>query len=150
MSFSESEWVLRTGNVSFNDGECNFGTTTALIWRILKLPDDHKCALFSSLSQLFLLASVQLPVIFCLCVMGAASRLVKEKLNSAWAGMVPIMFRSKETPRNGIFGFSRIRNGTRAKKWERGRGKRRKKTLLDKPRILKTSLARERVPDWLD
>ena len=31
-----------------------------------------------------------------------------------------VWFRSKERPRNGIFGFGRVRNGTRIKKWKRG------------------------------
>ena len=34
---------------------------------------------------------------------------------------VSVWFRSKESPRNGIFGFGGTRNGTRAKKWNWGR-----------------------------
>ena len=34
---------------------------------------------------------------------------------------VSVWFRSKESPRNGIFGFGGTRNGTRAKKWNWGK-----------------------------
>ena len=33
---------------------------------------------------------------------------------------ISVWFRSKERPRNGIFGFGRARNETRTKKWKRG------------------------------
>jgi len=39
----------------------------------------------------------------------------------AYIASVSVWFRSKESSRNGIFGFGRTRNGTRAKKWNWGR-----------------------------
>ena len=55
--------------------------------------------------------------------------------NSKWTliacvASVPFWFRSKERPRDGIFGFGRERNEIRAKKWKRaGRGKRKEGNL---------------------
>ena len=43
---------------------------------------------------------------------------------------ISICFRSKERPRNRIFGFGQARNGTRSKKWKRGEGK---ETFLPSP-----------------
>ena len=40
----------------------------------------------------------------------------------ACVASVSVLSRSKERPRNGILGFSRARNETRAKKWKRGMG----------------------------
>ena len=41
----------------------------------------------------------------------------------ACVARVSVWFRSKERQRNGIFGFGRSRNETRAEKWKRGRGR---------------------------
>ena len=57
--------------------------------------------------------------------------------SSPCVASVSVWFRSKERLRNGIFGFGRTRNETRAKNERGGRGRRRKETL-DKPSILKT------------
>ena len=40
----------------------------------------------------------------------------------ACVASVSVLFRRKERPRNGILGFGRARNETRAKKWKRGEG----------------------------
>ena len=40
----------------------------------------------------------------------------------ACVASVSVLFRSKGRPRNGILGFGRARNETRAKKWKRGEG----------------------------
>ena len=49
------------------------------------------------------------------------------EINESFRGLacvasVSVWFRSKERPRNGILGFGRARNETRAKKWRLGRG----------------------------
>ena len=49
---------------------------------------------------------------------------------------------------SGIFGFGCVRNGTRAKKWKRGRGGEGRKHLQTNPGILKTTLA-SRWGVWL-
>ena len=41
----------------------------------------------------------------------------------ACVASVSVWFRSRERPKNGIFGFGRGRNGTRANKLKRGRGR---------------------------
>ena len=52
----------------------------------------------------------------------------------ACVASVSVWFRSQERPRNGILGFGRARNETRAQKNESGgRGKGKKETLADKP-----------------
>ena len=59
------------------------------------------------------------------------NKLHKDNIMIACLASVSVWFRSNERPRNGIFCFRRARNGTRAKKWKRGEG--RKETLADKP-----------------
>ena len=49
---------------------------------------------------------------------------------------------------SGIFGFGCVKNGTRAKKWKRGRGGEGTKHLQTNPGILKTTLA-SRWGAWL-
>ena len=46
----------------------------------------------------------------------------------ACVASVSVWFRSRERPKNGIFGFGRRRNGTRANKLKRGEGRGRKET----------------------
>ena len=50
------------------------------------------------------------------------------ELCSARNGLAYVWFRIKGRPRNGIFGFGRTRNGTRAKKRKRGEERGRKET----------------------
>ena len=40
-----------------------------------------------------------------------------EQIHVACVASVPVWFRSKERPRNGILGFDRARNETKAKIW---------------------------------
>ena len=57
----------------------------------------------------------------------------------ACVASVSFWFRSKERPRNGILGFGRARNETRAKKMKVGGGGREgRKRLQTNPSILKT------------
>ena len=51
----------------------------------------------------------------------------------ACVASVSVWFRSKERPRNGILGFGRARNETRAKQWKWGRGRGRKETFFPTP-----------------
>ena len=61
------------------------------------------------------------------------------KLELACVASVSVWFRSKERPRNGILGFGRARNETRAKKMKVGGGGREgRKRLQTNPSILKT------------
>ena len=119
-SFSESERVLATANVSFSDSEFilqrqriqfrdNYCINLANIHR-----DDHKFALFKSLSQTFQLASLQLNILFILSGRGLKTGKGKARFN--WEASVFVMLQSKERPRNGIFGFGSARYRTRAKK----------------------------------
>ena len=77
-------------------------------------PDDHKFALFKSLSQSFQLASVQLNILFIHS--GRGLKTGKGQARFSWEASVFVMLRSKERPRNGIFGFGSARYRTRAKK----------------------------------
>ena len=55
--------------------------------------------------------------------LGAADKVSLPKANAnfiACVASVSVRFRSKERPRNWIFGFDRARNKTKAKKWKRG------------------------------
>ena len=69
-------------------------------------------------------------------------------LIKARVASVSVWFRSKERPRNGILGFGRTRNETKAKNECRGRG--RKETLAEKPLDFENlRLPANAEPDWL-
>ena len=136
-SFSDSEWVLATANVSFSDSEFilqrqriqfrdNYCINLANIHR-----DDHKFALFKSLSQSFQLASVQLNILFIHS--GRGLKTGKGQARFSWEATVFVMLRSKERPRNGIFGFGSARYRTRAKKWKMGRGRKERNSFRQTP-----------------
>ena len=57
-------------------------------------------------------------------------------------------FLSKERPRNGIFGFGRSRNGTRAKTWKMGRGEGKERNSFRQTQDFE-NLARQRTGSWL-
>ena len=60
-----------------------------------------------------------------------------------------VWFGSKERPRNGILGFGRARNETRAKKWKWGEGKGKEgNACRQTPRFWKPAFASERSA-WL-
>ena len=69
----------------------------------------------------------------------------------ACVASVSVWFRTKERPRNGILGFGRARNETRAKKVKvGGRGKGMKETLADKPLDFENLRSpANAAPDWL-
>ena len=109
-------------------------------------PDNHKLALFKSLSQLYQLASVQLNILFIHS--GRGPKAGKGKARFRWEASVSVMFRSKERPRKG-FSVLAAQEIEREPKNERRGGERKegKKLFQTNPRILKTPLASQRVPD---
>ena len=68
----------------------------------------------------------------------------------ACVASVSVWFRSKERLRNGIFGFGRTRNETRAKNERGGRGRGRKETLTHRPLDFENLRSpANAAPDWL-
>ena len=76
------------------------------------------------------------------------------EINESFRGLacvasVSVWFRSKERPRNGILGFGRARNETRAKKWKWGEGEGKEgNACRQTPRFWKPAFASERSA-WL-
>ena len=93
-------------------------------------PDDHKFALFKSLSQSFQLASVQLNIPFIHSRRGLKTG--KGQARFSWEASVFVMLRSKEKPRNGfsVLAAQVIEREPKNERWGR---EGRKETLSDKP-----------------
>ena len=67
----------------------------------------------------------------------------------ACVASISVWFRSNERPRNGILGFGRARNDTRAKKWKWGEGEGKEGSACRQtPRFWKPAFASERSA-WL-
>ena len=78
-------------------------------------------------------------------IQGMRAKCGKTRADKCWANLflnlypsccvasVSVWFRSKERPRNGILGFGRARNETRAKKMKVGEGEGKEGTFLSSP-----------------
>ena len=106
----------------------------------------HKNVLFKNMENLLIAGRIQLKRFISVEVfekVGNTFRGITCFLNFteilACVASVSVWFRSKERPRNGILGFGRAKNETRAKKMKVVRGGREgKKRLQTNPSILKT------------
>ena len=76
----------------------------------------------------------------CLSLVGPKRTIWGVTLFAACVASVSVWFQSKERPRDRIFGFGRPRNGTRAKKWKRGREERKQRFFTFLPHPLRALL----------